>query len=85
VREDRRANAPAFGRWAERCGVELSAELAGEIEDGFGARVDGEDRFDAVVGLIGMLDTLLDPEGVPEPSAEAVVRIEGWIFGQPVP
>jgi hypothetical protein len=25
------------------------------------------------------------PIGPPEPRAEAVVRIEGWIFGQPVP
>ncbi len=85
VQEDRRANAPAFARWAERVGVELSAELQDEIEDGFGARADGEDRFDAVVGLIGMLDTLLDPADLPEPRAESLVRVEGWIFGQPVP
>lgn len=85
VQADRRANAPAFVRWADRAGVELSAGLREEIDDGFGARADGEDRFDAVVGLIGMLDTLLDPAPLPEPRAESLVRIEGWIFGQPVP
>jgi hypothetical protein len=85
VREDRQANAPAFARWADRRGVELAPGLREEVDDGFGGRADGEDRFDAVVGLIGMLDTLLDPAGPPEPRAEPLVRVEGWIFGQPVP
>jgi hypothetical protein len=85
VREDRQANAPAFARWADRRGVILSDGLRRQIEEGFGPRADGEDRFDAVVGLIGMLDTLLEAAPLPEPQAEALVRLEGWIFGQPVP
>ena len=47
----------------------------------FGARNDGEDRFDAVVGLLGMLDVVLGnlPSGEPE---DDTTRVEGWILGQ---
>lgn len=51
------------------------------IASGFGAESDGEDRFDALVGLIGMLHSLRDSAEAP---TDPVVRgIEGWILGQP--
>lgn len=51
------------------------------IEDGFGADKAGEDRFDAVVGLFGMLDVVdgRRDEGVPD--IDGVRRWEGWILG----
>ena len=50
---------------------------------GFGARNPGaEDRFDAVVGLFGMLNVLLCHRPSGEPDDPVVRRIEGWILGQ---
>ncbi|MBD8664105.1 DUF429 domain-containing protein [Rhizobium sp. CFBP 8752] len=51
------------------------------IEDGFGADKSGEDRFDAAVGLFGMLDVVdgRRDEGVPD--VDGVRRWEGWILG----
>jgi len=44
----------------------------------------GEDRFDAVVGLMGMLDVLFRYRPLDEPVDERVRKIEGWILGQSV-
>lgn len=46
-----------------------------------GAGKDGEDRFDAVVGLLGMLDVVLGNRRPGEPEDDTT-RIEGWILGQ---
>lgn len=62
--------------------VQCSPALLAEIQDGFGADADGEDLFDATVGLLGMLEVVLGyrADGAP---AEALVRqVEGWILGQ---
>lgn len=77
----RRANAGTLLTWLGESGVRATAELAAEIRDGFGPRGSGEDAFDAVVGLFGMLEVVLGrrPEGAPpEPEVRAV---EGWILG----
>jgi hypothetical protein len=52
------------------------------VADGFGADASGEDRFDATVGLLAMLDVLegFRPEGAPD--RPAVSTWEGWILGQ---
>ncbi len=81
-RQVTRANfAPALIASAARLGVKLGGDSIVEIEGGFGDRPDGEDRFDALVGLLGMIGVLrrgsyLAP-GIPE-----VRTWEGWIFGQ---
>jgi hypothetical protein len=51
------------------------------IEDGFGADKAGEDRFDAVVGLLGMLDVVDEWRGEGIPALDAVRKWEGWILG----
>ncbi|WP_143523529.1 hypothetical protein [Pararhizobium arenae] len=69
-------------RWLEnRPHVDGSA-LQSLISDGFGNGKDGEDRFDATVGLLGMIDVVdgRRSEGVPE--ADNVKTWEGWILGQ---
>lgn len=82
VREDRAAQAETLLRWASEAGVELSEPLRSELKDGFGTRTDGEDRFDAVVGLFGMLNVVLGRREPGEPNDDEVLRIEGWILGQ---
>ena len=82
VQDDRRANAEVLLRWASEAGVEIASALREEIEDGFGARSDGEDRFDAVVGLLGMLNVTLGLRSPGNPEDDEVRRIEGWILGQ---
>jgi hypothetical protein len=78
----RRSNADALLAWAETAGVCLDPALVDEIENGFGPGGSGDDRFDAVVGLFGMLNVVLGCRPSGEPDDPAVRRIEGWILGQ---
>lgn len=61
---------------------ELDRDFRDLIKDGFAASSAGEDQFDALVGLLGMLDVVegYRPEGFPQ-QAE-ITEWEGWIFGQ---
>lgn len=73
--------------WAVTQGVVLSAALREEIADGFGDAPTGEDRFDAVVGVLGMLAVLPSPRLTLAWGPETA--LEGWLFGmetgQPTP
>ena len=75
---DRAADASTMQARAN--GVRLTQQLQKEIEDGFGPRDDGEDRFDAVVGLLGMLNVVLGDRASGEPQ-DHTTRIEGWMLG----
>lgn len=81
-RQVRRSNATALIASAKALAVQLERALAFEIGDGFGARADAEDRFDAVVGLLGMLGVVLGRRASGDPDDPVVRRIEGWILGQ---
>jgi hypothetical protein len=65
--------------------IALSDDLSNEIRSGFGPKPGGEDAFDAVVGLLGMLAALQNWPAQPDPATNmpAWLPIEGWIFGQP--
>lgn len=78
----RRRCADALLAVARKLDVRLDPELKSDIIDGFSF---GDDAFDAVVGLFGILNVLLGrrPEGVPDDCA--VTEIEGWILGQAAP
>ena len=78
---DRAQDAAAMHGWARTNHVRLTSELHAEISDGFRAGKDGDDRFDAIVGLFGMLDVVLGnlPSGEPE---DDTTKIEGWILGR---
>jgi hypothetical protein len=67
---------------AAKHNLELDDTLVAEIHDGFGDQSNGEDRFDAVVGLYGMIDTVIGNHPASEPAFPALCNIEGWIFGQ---
>src|SRR5690606_38760411 len=78
----RAACAPSPVAWAERSDLALAPALVREIADGFGPRSVGEARFDAVIGLFGMLNVVRGARPSGEPDDPAVRRIEGWILGQ---
>jgi hypothetical protein len=68
--------------WAERAEVTLAPALVNDLRDGFGPRPGADDRFDAVVGVFGMLNVLRGGRPSGEPDDPVVRRIEGWILGQ---
>ncbi len=80
--EDRRADAKRLLDWCADRAVLPDEPLTEQILDGFGPSSSGEDPFDAVVGLFGMIDTLrraVEPE---LPDDPAIRSVEGWMFGQ---
>jgi hypothetical protein len=79
---DRRRNGPVLLAWAAATGTELAPELAAAVADGFGPAPGGEDPFDAVAGLFGMVNVLLGRRAAGVPGEDgAVRRVEGWILG----
>jgi hypothetical protein len=80
--EDRAANGPRLISWAGEQAVELVPELLHQIETGFGNGPQGEDPFDALVGLFGVLNVLIGGRPPGEPQDESLRDIEGWILGQ---
>ena len=80
--EDRRADAKRLLDWCAEHAVLPDERVTEQILDGFGPSPSGEDPFDAVVGLFGMIDTLhraVEPE---LPDDPAIRSVEGWMFGQ---
>lgn len=67
--------------WATRHGVSFSPELAALIADGFGPKSDGEDAFDAIIGLLGMIE-VADGRRAEGPLDHRNLQWEGWILGQ---
>lgn len=77
----RREDASRLLGWASANKVQLSAALTSDIRDGFGEGRDGEDRFDATVGLFGMLNVIFGHRSSGEPASSVVRQVEGWILG----
>ena len=78
--------AAVLTRWRERPEIAGRAVYTPEVEEairsGFGPGADGEDRFDAFVGLVGMLDVVLGRRRPGDPAAAPQRAVEGWILGQ---
>jgi hypothetical protein len=79
----RRRFSPALKKWAQERGVGFEDSLLALLDDGFGPSSYGEDKFDAVIGLFGMLDVVLNNEPYDAPPDAKVRTVEGWIFGLP--
>jgi hypothetical protein len=79
---DRQANASTLLRWANENNIVPSREMRSTIEDGFGPLSDGDDRFDAAVGLFGMLNIVFGHRASGEPEDGATHKVEGWMLGQ---
>jgi len=67
--------------WAINRGVELAGALRREIEAGF---PEGDDAFDAVVGLFGMIEVVTGRRQAGDLSENRIRKLEGWILGQSV-
>jgi hypothetical protein len=67
--------------WAKEHSVELETSLVALLGQGFGDSSYGEDKFDAVVGVLGMLDIILHDDWYDAPAGTKVWSVEGWIFG----
>lgn len=79
-KSDRINDAPTMRAWARDRGVRLNSQLEDNLADGFGSDRSGDDRFDAVVGLFGMLDVVFGNLMSGEPEDDTL-KIEGWILG----
>ena len=78
----RTALAPRFLELAGSLGLRLEPSLREAIADGFGPSPDGEDPFDAIIGLLGMVNVALGRRSPGTPRDPEIRRIEGWILGQ---
>ncbi len=78
----RRAVAAALRAAMAARGMRPDASLAAMVADGFGADAAGEDRFDCLVGLLGLVGVLdgRQPDYVPDDPW--IRRWEGWVLGQ---
>ena len=72
----------AWGPQKWRAGATFTPELRDAISDGFCPKSIGEDQFDAVVGLMGVLDGLeATANWAPADPGGAIRMWEGWILG----
>lgn len=82
VQADRMAVAEALHAAMTARQVMPAPALVEAARLGFGADAAGEDRFDSIIGLLGLIGVLdgLRPDFVPEDPA--IRRVEGWVLGQ---
>jgi hypothetical protein len=80
--DGRRGQRAALQSWAGSRPVVLDSDLTALIDDGFGPSKSAEDPFDAMLGLMSMLEVGLGYRTAGEPEDDAVAKIEGWILGQ---
>jgi hypothetical protein len=80
---DRLDRVPALLAWAQALGVGWDAAIARRVAAGCADGPAGEDEFDAVVGVLGMIAVVTGviPAGVPDDDP-AVLTTEGWILGR---
>jgi len=62
-------------------GLLLDEELRARLLDGFGPEADGEDPFDATIGLFGMLEVATGRRAESGPLDPCLRDIEGWMLG----
>jgi hypothetical protein len=82
-RADRLALVPGILAWAESLGVGWEPRVRDRVEQGFSDGANGEDEFDAVIGLLAMISVVTGTLSPGEPCDEpAVATVEGWILGR---
>lgn len=83
-RDDRLKQIPGLLAWAAPLGVSWDPAVLRRVEAGFSGGPNGEDEFDAVVGLIGMIGVVNGaiPSGEP-PDNPTISTVEGWMLGRP--
>lgn len=81
--EHRRRAMAHIGSWAEKRAIKLTAQAMAQVIDGFGASKSGEDAFDALAGLLSIIEVVEGrrPEwGFLPPKRHH--SMGGWILGQ---
>ena len=78
----RLSKVPAIFAWACDRHVTFESSVEKIIRNGCESDRYGEDRFDALIGLLGMLDVVMKRRSDGAPNDDAIRRWEGWIFGQ---
>jgi len=78
----RRDVSPYILDWFVSRPTEASQDLLADIRTGFGEGSAGEDPFDALIGLLGMLDVVDERRAEGAPNLPQIGTWEGWIIGQ---
>ena len=68
--------------YMEKRSISLSPDVSAQLQDGFGAAADGEDRFDAFCGACGMIEIANGCRAAGAPHDPDIRNFEGWILGQ---
>lgn len=74
--------APIIRDWGLSSHVQFGEALQRQIKEGFSLSSFGDDAFDALIGIMGMLNIILGHQSPGIPDSEIIRNIEGWIFGQ---
>jgi hypothetical protein len=83
-RGDRLAWVPGVLAWADSLGVSWEASVRRRVTAGLSPGPDGEDEFDAIVGLLGVIAVVTGALASGEPDDDpAIATTEGWILGRP--
>ncbi|QRM36055.1 DUF429 domain-containing protein [Microvirga sp. VF16] len=81
-RSDRASKAPAILDWAAAYSVHLSDAAETAVRDGFGEAASGEDAFDALAGLLKMIEVADGRRPEATVGSEPALTWEGWILGR---
>ena len=85
-RADRLQWVPGLFGWADGLGVSWGVDVVRRVEAGFSDDINGEDEYDAVVGLLGMIGVVTGAIDSGEPRDDpSVTTVEGWMSGTSLP
>ena len=79
--EGRQRHATAILGIAESSDLDLEPALEEAVRAGFGAEPTAQDRFDAMVGLLAMLQVVRGGRAAGAPADPTIRCLEGWIMG----
>jgi hypothetical protein len=78
----RQQGCAAIRAWAGKQCIAFSPDVEQMMHDGFGPRPDGEDPFDALAGLCGMIEVACARRAEAPVTPPLSYPREGWILGQ---
>jgi hypothetical protein len=78
----RKQQRDALLAWCRDRPMTITPNLHELVTTGFGPSTAAEDLFDATIGLLSMLEVVLEDRGGGTPDDLTVRNVEGWILGQ---
>lgn len=78
---DRMEKAQKILQWSYQSGLRFDSSLQNDIENGFGFDNNGDDKFDSLIGLLGMLGVIKEVIHNKIALDKDVLNIEGWMLG----